>query len=350
MSENPDVRALWPFAVAGRKPLTVMQGAPKRVLVTGLSGRLGQAWVHAKEDDASDELAELGFGAQRAPYALEGLDRRPFPKAPSSLRMHAVDFRSKRIRDLFASHDFDAVVHLGTLHNPRAANDLHFSWNVAAFDQLLQAVAAARIPRLVVVSSADVYGPRSDNPHYLPESAPLLGAQRFQAIRDLVSLDLAAQNFAWRESQVETVVLRPCHVIGSVRNAAGKYFRMRRPPMLAGYDPLVQLLHERDLLHAIQLALGPLPRGVYNVAGPGALRLSELHARLGHRPRRLPATLIRPLAERLWGLGASAFPAEQLDYIRYHCTVDDALFRRLTAFAPRYGLDAMARDLEASAA
>jgi UDP-glucose 4-epimerase len=50
----------------------------------------------------------------------------------------------------------------------------------------------------VVLSSANVYGPRPDNPQFLTEEAPLLGSQDFSDIRDLIEVDMLAQSFFWR--------------------------------------------------------------------------------------------------------------------------------------------------------
>ena len=77
-------------------------------------------------------------------------------------------------------------MHLGILHDPRASADEHHSWNVAGFQRLLEYVAQYEVPKLIVLSSANVYGPRPDNPQFLSEDAPLLGGAAFSEIRDLV--------------------------------------------------------------------------------------------------------------------------------------------------------------------
>ncbi len=353
ISENDKRFSAWPFALAeqpypGAKArvaqalprASVETRRPLRVLVTGLSGRLGQLWLRQAS----------------SAFELVGLDRRAFPGAPVDLEFYRIDLRSTRVIEVFERGEFDAVVHLGTLHNLRAKDALHFSWNVTAFHRLLECVERFRVPRLVVLSSADVYGPGPANPAYIREEAPLLGAQRFLAIRDLVGLDLAAQNFMWRVKTTETVVLRPCHVVGTVRNAASIYFNLPRPLALAGFDPMVQLLHERDLLHAVELALGGLvrsgqslaglSRGVYNVAGQGALPLSQTHARLGRNPRTVPLNLARAVIANAWGMRASRFPAEQLDHIRYACTVDGRRFSEATGFVPRCDFADIAHSLQ----
>src|SRR5437868_14842421 len=78
----------------------------------------------------------------------------------------------------------------------------------------------------------------------------------------------------WKYPEVDTVILRPAHIVGpTVRNAPSTYLRLPRPWTLAGFDPMVQLIHEEDVAHVLALALRPALRGVFNICGPGELPL-----------------------------------------------------------------------------
>ena len=81
--------------------------------------------------------------------------------------------------------------------------------------KLLEYVAQFHVPKLVVLSSANVYGPQPSNPQFLTEDAPLLGGQNFSDIRDLVEVDMLAQSFFWKLPETETVILRPVHILGA---------------------------------------------------------------------------------------------------------------------------------------
>ncbi len=71
----------------------------------------------------------------------------------------------------------------------------HHSWNVADFQRLLEFVAQYDVPKLIVLSSADAYGPRPDNAQFLTEDSPLLDDASFSEIRDLIEVDMLAQSF-----------------------------------------------------------------------------------------------------------------------------------------------------------
>lgn len=293
------------------------------VLVTGICGRLGRLFARLVHRERQ----------------VIGIDRRAFLGKPKDIIHHQFDLRRKKTRDVFRHGDVRAVVHLGVMHDLRASRKDHYSWNVVAFQKLLEHVAQYEVPKLVLLSSANVYGPSPDNPQFLTEEAPLLGAQHFSAIRDLVEVDMLAQSFFWRHPSTETVILRPCHILGSVRNAPSNYLRLERPMALMGFDPMVQPIHERDVARALQLALAPGVRGIFNLKGPGEVPLSRLFRVLGRRPIPVPTSLATPLLDRLWKYRLTSFPTPELDHIRFVCMVDDTRARTTLGFAPRFDLE-----------
>jgi UDP-glucose 4-epimerase len=293
------------------------------VAITGVCGRLGRLLLRRLHREER----------------VVGIDRRPFPDAPVDLTHYRIDLRRKACRQVFRREPIRAVVHLGVMHDPRASAETRYGWNVEAFGRILEYVAARRIPKLVLLSSAAVYGARPGNPQFLDEQAPLLAAGRVSDIRDLVELDMLAQTFFWRRPECETVVLRPSFVAGSVHNEVFSYFRLPAAPTLLGFDPMVQPVHEEDVVQALRLALRPGVRGIFNVGGPGVLPLSEAIRRMGKPSLPIPHFLARSTLDRLWRLGLSEFPGREIDYLRYVCMVDDRRARKDLGYAPAFSVD-----------
>ena len=252
---------------------------------------------------------------------------------------YSLDLRRRQTRDIFRSGGIKAVVHLGTMHDPRASDREHHAWNVVGTQKLLDYLGQYEVPKLVVLSTAMLYGPSPDNPQFLNEETPLLGAQEFSQIRDLVEVDMLAQSFFWKTPEVETVILRPCHILGRVRNAASNYCRMERPFTLMGFDPMMQVIHERDVVEAIALALEPGARGIYNLRGPGELPLSRMLEVLGRRPIAMPGKLFQGVLGRMWSYGASSHSGPELDHLRYVCMVDGTRARDDLGFRPRHDME-----------
>jgi UDP-glucose 4-epimerase len=299
-------------------------GSPRKVVITGIAGRLGRIVARRLHR----ELA----------WQIVGLDRRPMPDRPKDIEHHQVDLRSKKARDVFRAGDVGALIHLGIMHDPRARPAEIYSWNIAGTTRLLEYCQAYEVPKVVLLSSANVYGPRPDNPQFLTEDAPLLAAQRFPQMRDLVEIDHLVSTFLWRAQRIETVILRAVHIVGPVHNAPSNYLRIERPPVLLGFDPMVQLIHYQDVADAIVAALVAGRRGIYNIVGPGELPLSAVLRELGREPVRIPHPVARPLLSLAFRLGVSSFPVAELDFIRYVCMVDGRRANAELAFRPRFGL------------
>ncbi len=275
-----------------------------------------------------------------------GIDRRAFDDRPKDIQHFKLDIRRKKTQDIFRQTPLAAVVHLGVLHDFRVSQAEHHSWNVAGFVRLLEFVAQYEVPKLVVLSSANVYGPRPDNPQFLTEDAPLLGGASFSEIRDLIEVDMLAQSFFWKHPSTETVILRPVHILGSVRNAPSNYLRLNVIPTLLGFDPMVQVIHQDDVVAAIECALKPGVRGIFNIAGPSPLPLSRLIDKTGRNRVAIPHFLAESGIKRLFRMRATSFPAPELDHIRYVCMVDDSRARETLGYAPSYDIDATVRAVD----
>jgi UDP-glucose 4-epimerase len=304
-------------------PAAAQAGAQPTVLVTGISGNLGRALAKLLHVEAH----------------VVGVDRRPLRDRPKDIEHHQVDLRKARVEEAFRRRQVDALIHLGIMHDPRMPFSEAHSFNVVGTQKVLDLCVRHGVRKVVVLSSANVYGPRPDNSNFLAEETPLMAADRFSDVRDLIEVDMYAQSFLWRHPEIETVILRPVNIVGpTVRNAPSNYLRLPHPITVMGFDPMVQLIHEEDVARALVLALKPGVRGVYNVTGPGEVPLSTILRELGRAPIPIPYLLLRPALKRLFRAGLSSFPAGELDHLQYLCVVDGARAAREMGWAPRHTL------------
>lgn len=295
-----------------------------RVAITGISGRFG---------------ALLARRLHRR-HTVIGIDRRPLRGAPPDVEMHRMDIRRNRCQDIFRKGQFDAVVHLNVVHDPRASSADHHSFNIQGTTRVVEYCARHKVPKLILLSSANAYGPRPDNDQFLGEDAPLMAGERFSGIRDLVAIDMLGQSVFWKHPQMETVLLRPVHIVGAVRNAPSNYLRLDRPPRLLGFDPMVQVVHEEDVARAIELALAPGRQGVFNIPGCAPAPLSALLKLAGGKVVEVPHLLARPLLAALWSARLTSFPAPEIDHLRFVCMVDGSRAAEHLGYVPQYDLEA----------
>ena len=167
-----------------------------------------------------------------------------------------------------------------------------------------------------------------------------MGGERFSDIRSLIAVDMLGQSFFWKYPDIETVILRPVHIVGAVHNAPSNYLRLRRPWTLAGFDPMVQIIHEEDVARAIERCLQPGIRGVFNLPGCRPAPLSALLDMAHARPRPIPHPLAEAMLERAWKLRLARFPAPELDHLRYVCMVDGQRAQDVLGFEAAHDLDA----------
>jgi UDP-glucose 4-epimerase len=296
---------------------------PRTVAITGISGNLGH--TEAK---------------------IVGIDRRPFKDKPKDIEHAAIDIRKKKVEDVFRRGKVEALIHMGIMHDPRTPHAETHSFNVIGTHKILDVCVKFGVKKVVVLSSSNVYGPNPDNPNFLPEETPLMAAQRYSGVRDLIELDMYAQSFMWKHPEIETVILRPVHIIGPyIKNAPSNYLRLPRPVTVMGFDPMVQLIHEEDACRAMILALKPGVRGVYNINGPGEVPLSSALGELGRKPIPVPHFLVRTVLKSLFDARISSFPPEEIDHIQYLCNVDGSRAVRELGWRPRHSLKDTIRNV-----
>jgi UDP-glucose 4-epimerase len=292
---------------------------PRTVLVTGIAGNLGRGVAKLLHTETQ----------------VVGVDRRPFPGRPKDIAHHRVDLRKAKVEEAFRQRRPEALVHMGIVHDPRVPRSEAHSFNVVGTHKILDLCVRHGVKKVVVLSSANVYGPRPDNSNFLPEESPLMAAERFSEIRDLIELDMYAQSFMWKHPEIETVILRPVNIVGpTVKNAPSNYLRLETPLTVLGFDPMVQLIHEDDVCRALVLALRPGLRGIFNVTGPGEVPLSAVLRELGRHAIPVPHLLVRPLVRRAFEARLSSFPPEEVDHIQYLCVVDGSRFAREAGWTP----------------
>lgn len=304
-----------------------------RVMITGIAGNLGRIVARQLHRDCH----------------VIGVDRRPFANRPKDVEHHRLDLRRKATEGLFRKRNIDAVVHLNIVHNPRANLNEHYTVNIYGTTKLLEYCSKYGVKKFIFLSSANIYGPRPESSGYLTEAAPLMASQAFAGIQDLIAVDLLVQSFFWRRPELEVVILRPVHIVGPhIKNAPTNYLRMNPVVTLLGFDPLIQLIHADDVIRAVQLALVPGTRGIYNIAGPGVVPLSAVLDKLGRRSIPMVKTAAKLLVDGLWKTRLTSFPPPELAHIQYNCLVDDSRAQRELNYRPQVDLGKIVRCLQTS--
>ncbi len=302
----------------------------EKVLIAGISGGVGRLLARRLLADGD----------------VCGADSASWESRPAQIPHYRVDLRKREFEDVIRTERPTAVVHLGFVRDFRGDPGHRHDVNVRGTQKLLEHCVRYEVRKVVVVSSGTVYGAQPDNPFFMDEDHPLSASRDYPEIRDLVEVDTLASSFLWKAPHIRTCVLRPVHVLGPLtRSMMGDYLRLERQPTLMGFDPIMQFIHEEDLVEAIARTLELGLSGVYNVTGPGEVPLHTAIRETGGNAFPIPEPLMRPAMRRLFSWKVVPWPEGAIDYIKYPVTLSSRRFVEATEFEPLFGLGETFRGL-----
>jgi UDP-glucose 4-epimerase len=288
-----------------------VSGEPHLVLITGACGGVGRVLVRRV--------------LEQTPWRVLGMDKRNWVlDKPQRFRFQRADLRRGGAEDVFRVEKPWAVVHLAFAGDLRTAKEKRHEVNVLGTQRVLEWCARYGTRRVVVLSRAAVYGARPDNPSLITEEMPLKLGATYTEMSDLVEYDQLCRSWMWEHRDVEMAILRPVYIVGpNIREGMLHDFLLRDPvPSALGFDPMLQIVHEDDVIRAILLVLQKDGRGIYNITGPGALPLSALLRAMGRRRIPVPHPLLSLVDRVAFAARISEFPPNALDFLRFSCIVD----------------------------
>jgi UDP-glucose 4-epimerase len=290
-----------------------------RVLIPGVSGAIARK--------LAIRLVEQG-------HHVVGIDVRPWWNAPDGVEMHMVDIRKRAAEDVFRKSRPEAVVHMATVTSLQVRGEERHRINLGGTRAVFDHSVAYGVGTVVFVGRHTFYGAAPDAPLFHTEDEPPMALATFPELADLVAADLYASTALWRFPSLATTLLRVCYSLGPTGHGTlASFLRGARVPMVLGFDPLFQFMHEDDVVTAIVLALEKKPRGVFNVAGPQPVPLSVIARETGRTPVPIPDTLFEFALGRM---GLPSLPPGALSHIKYPIVVDASAFRNAAGFTHRY--------------
>jgi UDP-glucose 4-epimerase len=296
-----------------------------RVLVTGVASYWGGRLAQALEGFESIETI-IGVDSHDPTRELE---RTEFVRVSNQ---HSLIQRIVRAAEIDTVVDARLIVNSVTA-SPRATHEN----NVIGTMNVLAACAGPDSPvrKFIFKSSAHYFGCEQDDPAFFTESMRRPHPPRTSLERDIVEADDAVREFADKSPGVEVTILRCTNVLGpDVDTAYTRMFSLPAVPIVLGFDPRVQFVHEDDIVHALEHATVHSVPGVFNIAADGVLALSEAVGLLN----KLPLPILPPfgaglLAGPLRSLGLR-IPDEMWNQLRFGRGLDNRAFK---ASGFRYG-------------
>jgi UDP-glucose 4-epimerase len=309
--------------------------AGRRVLITGVGSHLGTLLAERLEADPEFEY-------------VAGLDTRRPRRQLEHVEWIEADIRDPEIVRLVPQLEVDTLVHEQIVRQPskgmsgRSMHDI----NVIGTLQLLAACERARTLRTIVVrGSAGIYGAEPQAPQFFKEELARLFPLRTRFQRDVAEIENYFETYARRHEDVGCTMLRYQPAIGpSLDTQISRYLSQPACPTYLGFDPRIQLVHERDAIDALVAAVRRPVRGAVNVAGHGTIGLGRMIRLAGRASLPIAGPLFGPLTGAAQRLGMGAYSEDFRRLLRYGRGVDIARLVDEVGFKPRFSTVASVED------
>ncbi|MEU8438267.1 SDR family oxidoreductase, partial [Streptomyces sp. NPDC029216] len=277
------------------------EAAPRRrspvIAVTGAASGVGAALVGRLAE--SDEVKQV-----------IAIDERRGDCADA--QWHVLDVRDPAIADRLRGAD--VVVHLALDLDLETDPAARTAYNVRGTQTVLTAAAAAGVHRVVLCTSAMVYGALPDNDIPLSEDSELRATAEATGVGDLLEIERLGRRAPRAHPGLNVTVLRPAVLVGGTDTALTRYFESPRLLVVAGSRPTWQFCHVEDLVSALEYAALEKVEGELAVGCEGWLEQEEVEELSGIRRMELPSAVALGAAARLHRIGLTPSPAGDLAY------------------------------------
>lgn len=304
-----------------------------RLAITGSSGYLAQNLIARL---SSDPDCEFILGLDIRPRALQ-------VACPALFLRFDLTAPWGELRDFFRSRAINTALHLAWQFNPIHDSKRHRQVDVEGSRNFFRAAEAAGLKRVIYVGSSTAYvnpGNPSEPP-FLLEATPVTGTPRYLYSKHKAEVDRMAQEFMEQHPEIQVIIFRGAIVLGPhTQNIVSKMidWPWRAFPWMfqvRGSDPPMQLISEEDVAAILYQALRSEARGIFNAAGDGVVRVSEIAREVGKKRLEIPAGLLYPALAIMWAMHLGAFPAGILDLIRYPWVADNTRLKTVFGYTPR---------------
>ncbi|MGI5348968.1 SDR family oxidoreductase [Streptomyces sp. CA-250714] len=238
----------------------------------------------------------------------------------SEAQWHTLDVRDPAIADRLRGDGdpVDVVVHLALDLDLETDPAARTAYNVRGTQTVLTAAAAAGVHRVVLCTSAMVYGALQDNDVPLSEDAELRATADATGVGDLLEIERLARRAPRAHPGLNVTVVRPTVLVGAGTDTTlTRHFESPRLLVVAGSRPCWQFCHVEDLVTALEYAALEKVEGEMVVGCDGWLEQEEVEQLTGMRRMELPSSVALGAASRLHRLGLTPSPAADLAYTMY---------------------------------
>ncbi|CUS47913.1 MAG: nucleoside-diphosphate-sugar epimerase [Idiomarinaceae bacterium HL-53] len=292
-----------------------------RVLITGAAGYIGS--------QLGKRLVALGIPVLGVDLTAQSSDAHGF-------EIRTLDIRSAELVQHLQEFAVTHVVHLASVVSPGKNEALEYDIDVNGTRNVLDCCLQANVRHLTVTSSGAAYGYHADNPEWLRETDALRGNDAFSYSKHKRLVEALLATYQQQHPRLQQLILRPGTILGAnTNNMITRLFNKRFVLKVLGYDSPFVFIWDQDVVDILVKGVTENITGAFNVAGDGALSVSELATIMNKPVLSIPAKLLR------WGLwfcnklGLSQAGANHLLFLQFRPVLDNAKLKSEFGFQPQ---------------
>lgn len=289
----------------------------KSILIIGISGGLSQITAKLLSKRYPD-CSILGVDARKVKHL----------KSIPGVKFQRMHYSRGQFEKLFRSNKFDVVYHLGRVSHTSNNSTLNLkkrlNLNVLGTQKILDLCLQHEVKKVVILSTFHVYGALPDNPIFINENSPLKASLNYPELRDVVEMDRLSTNWMWQhKGKLETIVLRPCNIIGPhLNNSMTKFLTSKLGPTPMDFNPMFQFINEFDMGMILRECLEKVPAGIYNIAPDDYISIEKAKEIAGGKSYKIPLSIVG-FVGKLIKKSFPTIPDYLLDYLMYSCLISN---------------------------
>ncbi|WP_169569407.1 SDR family oxidoreductase [Sneathiella limimaris] len=294
-----------------------------RILVTGAGGLVGKAFLKLASEQSNFEVLATDIG--------------PIKGLPDNIRYESMDVTSEDPDRLVSQFKPHVVVHLASIVTPPKGTGRDFAYKVDVIGtkNVLQAAIQYGVKRIVVTSSGAAYGYYADNPVPLTEDCQVRGNEEFPYSHHKRLVEEMLATARDKSPALEQVVFRVGTVLGErTDNQITALFQKPKLLGLKGFESPFVFIWTEDLARILFRAVKEGPAGIYNVAGDGAMGISDLAIAMQKKITWIPSWVVKAGLAIAKPLGLSQYGPEQVRFLQYRPVLDNKKLKEVFGYIP----------------
>jgi UDP-glucose 4-epimerase len=227
----------------------------------------------------------------------------------------------------------EVVVHLASIvtPGPDSTRELEYAVDVTGTRHVLDACVQHGVRRVVISSSGAAYGYHADNPPWITEDQPVRGNEEFAYSHHKRLVEEMLPSYP----SLEQVVLRIGTILGtSVDNQITALFERKRLLRIRGSESPFVFIWDEDVVAIMLQAVTGSVTGTFNVAGDGAVTITEIAALLEKPVLTIPEPVLRGALAVGSRLGLTPYGPEQTMFLQYRPVLSNTRLKEVFGYTP----------------